>query len=163
MRGGGVQSVTDTMARSTRRATRAVQTASFTCAAALAAAAGIGALGGASARANHLEYKITRLGYFDDQHTDANGIAYNSFAVPQPMNASGAVVGHTARFENDPNNQGAKLSSGQTAWVWIPGSGQTRVGLVTPSGGDTSLYIQPVTNNQFSAIQFLNTASVVAG
>ena len=150
--------MTDTMARSTRRATRAVHKASFTCAAALAAAAGIGALGGASARANHIEYKITQLGYFGGVHVDANNVAYNSFAVPQPMNPSGAVVGHTLRFENDPNNQGAKLSSGQTAWVWIPGSGQTRVGLFSDS-----TYVQPTTNNQFSAIQFLNNASVVGG
>ncbi|MDQ3441178.1 MAG: DUF3466 family protein [Planctomycetota bacterium] len=148
------------MARSTRRASRAVFKASFTCAAALSAAAGLGALGGTSARAEHIQYEITHLGYFDEAHTNGNN-PQNTFAVPEPMNPSGSVIGHTTRFEGQ-DAEGNVIASGQTAWLYHEGT-QVRIGLVTAGADDQSLYVQPGTNNQSSTVQFLNNSGVVAG
>src|SRR5688572_7587657 len=136
------------MARSTRRATRAVSKASFTCAAALSAAAGIGALGVSSpALAEHIPYDIDLLGYTDTNHTRDTG-ARSVLGVR--MNDVGYVMGNQTRYEG-----GGNTSTGQTAWTF-QGS-MIRIGLFTGE------HVRESDQTQFSDAKFLNTAGSVAG
>src|SRR5688572_22983918 len=135
------------MARSTRRATRAVSKASFTCAAALSAAAGIGALGSTSARASHLSYEIARLGFVDPVHTSSTGSRQNNVVS---MNAVGNVIVNQTQFDTQNPN-------GSTAWFYGPANGLERIGF-----GDDANHVSS-DNVQVSNVLFLNDAGHAAG
>src|SRR5688572_24861400 len=150
------------MARSTRRATRAVSKASFTCAAALSAAAGIGALGETRVSAAHLEYTIQTLGFTDPIHTNATDNFRESTA--SLMNDKGFVVGRSKRWDNG----GTKAQfTGFSGWLYDNSDDENpvlrRIGLVNTDPADNSIYVQPVTSKQDTFGIKLNTNGVAAG
>jgi hypothetical protein len=147
--------VIDTKARSSRRATRALTKASLTCAAALSAAAGVGLIGGSTASASHIAYKIDQVGYSDAVHTPNSGSRTNMVVS---MNANGQVIGNEIRYDTT-NPQG------QTAWFFNPGPGGdgatlTRIGLFAPpyQSDHTS-----INNAQISTVKELNDLGYAAG
>ncbi|HEV2294032.1 MAG TPA: hypothetical protein VGR35_09250 [Tepidisphaeraceae bacterium] len=132
-----------------RRAHRALSSASLTCAAALATAAGIGALGGSSrAYAEHIPYDIDRLGYVDTNHTRDTGARSLSGIR---MNDVGHVMGNQVRYEG-----GGNLATGQTAWTFR--DSMIRIGLF-----EEAQYIRASDQTQSSSAMFLNNAGDVAG
>ena len=153
--------MTDTMARSTRRAARAVSKASFTCAAALSAAAGIGAVGETRASAAHLEYKIQTLGFTDGVYFNATDNFRESTA--SLMNDKGFVVGRSKRWDTG----GTKAQfTGFSGWLYDNLDEDNpvlrRVGLVS-TDTDNGVYVQTSTSKQDTFGIKLNTNGVAAG
>jgi hypothetical protein len=143
------------MARSSRRASRAVARASVSCAAALSAAAGVGLLGSAPARGEHFEHKIATLGFLDSLHTNSDGKHFSTVLNNQ-TNAIGQVAGSSARFDS-----GGTTTTGDSAWFFNPGLGSgtlTQVGLVT--GDHVRTTPGPA---QSSIVTHLNDDSVAGG
>jgi hypothetical protein len=130
------------MARSSRRAIRALSHATLTCAAALTATAGLAS----SAHADHVKYEIDRLGFIDTEHTSFAGTRF-SFVVD--MSPKGRVIGNQTRYE------GQVDPTGLSAW-YFGDEGLTRVGLFdaahTSSAGE-----------QNSSALFVNDLGYAAG
>lgn len=134
------------------RATRALSKASFTCAAALSAAAGIGALDGSAASAEHVPYGIARLGYVDNIHTSGSGQRRNNVTK---MSAVGRIIGNQTRYDSRTS------PTGQTAWYYN-GTSLERIGLFD----DAHVSAADVNNpggEQISTVSHLNDLGHAAG
>lgn len=147
--------MTITKVKTSRRAHCALSRASATCAAALAAVAGIGVVGGSSrAQAEHIPYEIDLLGYDDAFHTRFSDTGNTRSYVGVQMNDVGHVIGNQRRYDGT-----ADMLRGQTAWTFQ--DGMIRVGLL--EGDYDGEYVRPTDQTQSSTAMYLNNAGVVAG
>jgi hypothetical protein len=146
--------VTNTVTPASRdRSRRALSKAALTCAAALSASAGLGLLGGTTARAQHFEYTIDMVG--DPALANTNGT--RSFPQPYLINNVGMVAGNQSVSTSD--NDGF---IGTQAWFFD--NTLLRIGLIdaehTGNTGATPAFPTPSNVTlQDSTVKFLTNVA----